>query len=829
MRPPQHGTSVVSGVVHGSYWPSLLRTDTSLHRAVPKRFFLLGMAATAGALLNIVAGITTPLGLVDIVKSGDDETVSFTYLRDDGPVGLGTPRRDVYNYTRLCGTISPRNCPGVDDGYQTWDVYVGPYRHYNTTFDQNIHTINTGIPHNITEVFSSGTVNTSVSSLFDIQYRAYSQYSSTYSRRNYPALNGSLYTAGKFQPLQLHILNEGIELIEGLIVDTKNGGVGFRNHTIPPPTDVGAEWEEEMLWMEPVTECVDTNLTVEFEYHSYSTLAREIYLVDNGGFVNLGEDPPFDDSADLQEDPQLRATAHRTAWFHSMQPAVYFNLTTTDNTYNGKSELGKRYNITPSSPRDEFRAYQPGNQRIEIGSPITELLESAAYTKFTYRVPNERGHVSQFKMTKAVDMSSVDVYSGIMLGAPTLKDGDDSTFKPLTNWTQKVISCASAARASIKVVSFSMDGRLQGSGSLQDGSQPNTRLRDVRVVKISDKEYANDESKPLWAIEKSNLSASNYSPMWGIVDSKYQDSPSIYTRRKEHLWLPPGQQKGGLFRFLGTIDSNPASAHSASLLEAYSGIIEKSSGEWDYSGKTYGLFVRWQKLSASDKTAGSIINLIWTDLMANLVVGTNPGPWSASRRTASIRSLITPKKKRVAYDFRFAIPAIILVALWVAVLCPTIVLSFRARVSLPALRQLANKLSPGRMATNLLASETCSFDAPTREWARKAGILPVGFQWARSQRDGATPYDGERESMKKGKDKRYTMQITVNPLSRYDRKDSIPLNSTFTSPPVKKGMRDRKGLDQEDLLRAGKWRRPMVSGDSDTTLVHPSEYDNNRV
>ena len=40
-----------------------------------------------------------------------------------------------------------------------------------------------------------------------------------------------------------------------------NGGIGFRNHTAPTGFSNGAEWVEDLTWVEPVTSCVDTNLT----------------------------------------------------------------------------------------------------------------------------------------------------------------------------------------------------------------------------------------------------------------------------------------------------------------------------------------------------------------------------------------------------------------------------------------------------------------------------------------------------------------------------------------------------------------------------------------
>jgi hypothetical protein len=109
-----------------------------------------------------------------------------------------------------------------------------------------------------------------------------------------PYQNNSAYTVGKVATLQSLILNNEIGLVEGLVLDTINGGVGFRNHTVvPADVGLGLEWQEDILWIELVTECVDSNLTIEFNHILYELPvgSREQYLlVDHRGMANLSED-----------------------------------------------------------------------------------------------------------------------------------------------------------------------------------------------------------------------------------------------------------------------------------------------------------------------------------------------------------------------------------------------------------------------------------------------------------------------------------------------------------------------------------------------------------
>ena len=65
---------------------------------------------------------------------------------------------------------------------------------------------------------------------------------------------------GIVNPVQYVLLNEKVEAVEGLIVDTRvgNASIGFRNHTFPQVQASGAQWTEDLLFLEPVTACVGT-------------------------------------------------------------------------------------------------------------------------------------------------------------------------------------------------------------------------------------------------------------------------------------------------------------------------------------------------------------------------------------------------------------------------------------------------------------------------------------------------------------------------------------------------------------------------------------------
>jgi hypothetical protein len=132
-----------------------------------------------------------------------------------------------------------------------------------------------------------------------------------------------------------------------------------------------------------------------------------------------------------------------------------------------------------------------------------------------------------------------------------------------------------------------------------------------------------------------------------------------------------------------------------------------------------------------------MVNLIWTDAMANLVLGTKHGPFSSEPLLgsgASYDRVVHAVERRVVYDIRYAVPAFLMLVLWVIRLVAAFILFLLSRVSIPALAQLTNQLASGRMVTQFYHADQCRSDAPTGEWAAKAGALMFIFQRVRGAR-----------------------------------------------------------------------------------------------
>lgn len=176
------------------------------------------------------------------------------------------------------------------------------------------------VPSNITEIFSSGSKGdrSLVAGAFDIEYRSFVQASNETFRSGGPlwGINmdqGRKRTQATFRMYESLILKDQVNVVDGLIVDTKVGGIGFRNHTVPIDPGRGSDWTEGLLWIQPETVCVPTNISFEYTIPESLVEASDVLLTDQGGFFGLAEDSPPINLNDTQTRPELFARAHKGA------------------------------------------------------------------------------------------------------------------------------------------------------------------------------------------------------------------------------------------------------------------------------------------------------------------------------------------------------------------------------------------------------------------------------------------------------------------------------------------------------------------------------------
>jgi hypothetical protein len=290
-------------------------------------------------VLLAVTAIVTPLGLYEgIVADPAKENAVFHYIRDTTPMGYGTPPRTDTSWSRVCGGFGVLPCPNDNNE-------ASSSRNSTTiqvNFTQNWY--DSRIPQHVVDVFQSGALDLgeTVSGPFDIQYRSYVKniIDDVQRTKNSGPLvdNGTARTVGLYQPLSSLVLSDDILPVEGLIVDMKSGGIGFRNHSAPMFRPFGSAWSEDLLFVIPETVCVNTNLT--FDFQIARTRTEELLgkggmfkpeIVDHGGFVNLNTTYRVLEDENVQANPQLYQRAFLGAWLQNAFSMAYMNITNVPN------------------------------------------------------------------------------------------------------------------------------------------------------------------------------------------------------------------------------------------------------------------------------------------------------------------------------------------------------------------------------------------------------------------------------------------------------------------------------------------------------------------
>lgn len=363
--------SVISRLLNGSWWPFLLRTDTAATSKVERRVLIIASGLTTSLILLAVAAIVTPLGLYNTLRQKSSDETPFAFVRDLSPIGSATPKRDDYNTSRLCGWLMYKACPGQYHGFSWWTNDTGGYMN-NTGPNDYISSV---VPDNLTSIFSSGRTNgfETVATPFDIQYRTYvlqrnpDAQSVLVDTPKYNIDEQRLRTVGKYSTYESLILANDFVVRDGIVADMKKGGIGFRNHSLPVQIGKGAEWSENLLWVEPETVCISNNITLQYNMPYDITDNQNGYLIDDGGLTILqdGYEWPEYDTQHMQTDPELYARAFKGATLWNYNTGLMLNISHKTN----RTHVGKKFNLGTTM-------YNPGQVRLssfDLGFPGAEL------------------------------------------------------------------------------------------------------------------------------------------------------------------------------------------------------------------------------------------------------------------------------------------------------------------------------------------------------------------------------------------------------------------------------------------------------------------------
>jgi hypothetical protein len=273
---------------------------------------------------------------------------------------------------------------------------------------------------------------------------------------------------------------------------------------------------------------------------------------------------------------------------------------------------------------------------------------------------------SGFGGRDTANITNVSVTCSIFLGPPQRTDGGDTKIPDVNStWSQKLYACASATRASIQRVQFSSNGTW-----------------DLRALRIT--RQPNNISV-FWAVEKATLPLGELNIYWGHVPDSYENDPSLSTSRSSSFYLPAGSTDIWDVVAAGQLSTVPTNAWS--LVHK---VGQGDTNSARYTGEdNYALLRKFQLIIENDPVHGpaQISNLVWTDLVANNLVGTD----------TNTTPLVTKHERSVLYDLKYGIPAALLLAFWLSCFLGGSLMFITGSLKLSRIRHLLNDISAGRI------------------------------------------------------------------------------------------------------------------------------------
>ncbi|GJN76056.1 hypothetical protein PLICBS_010167 [Purpureocillium lilacinum] len=601
-------------------------------------------------------------------------------------------------------------------------------------------------------MFRSALNHTTVASIFDIQYRSWLPYASEYFDGHKP------YPRGQFLHLDYLVNRNSIVLVEGLIVDMKSGGVGFRNHSAPHGLSLGAEWEEDILWIEPEFSCVNTNLSYKLVLadtrnpRNHSVPIRSIELVDDGGFANLRLGNPYNDWPKIAyASPDVRLRADRSAWLTSFLAAFTYNMTNaTTAGYGINTTIGKHYEIKkipyfisdpgvqttridgtwlglPYISKNEQGGWMVGNRTIASAKDDPYWFAVGLFTELA-------GRCSGQYTDQSLDVNH-NVECGYLFATPSRIDGGEPLFQePGSRWKMPIYTCAGAVKASVKSVSFATNGTVS--------------LESLSVRDVKEKQYSSPADYPLWATEDwwyPGYEGAYAAPLWGIVDDSYQGTPGYNFTRAPSYYLPYSEYTLTWEGLTAPLDilAGPVAPYGimGQVLTDIFSDFNLNHNVPRYSGVDTGaLRTMWRTLSRKSEDAEKLLRLVWTDMMASATVGTvgtsdTGDPTTGHKSSRSLQpdamTRLSPRsvavfERRITYDMRYAIPALLFLASWTLLVLSASITALLNGQLLRQLKQLLNDTSVGRVAVGSADGENQNLlRLSTRDWLDAVGHLPL--------------------------------------------------------------------------------------------------------
>ncbi|KAK3331859.1 hypothetical protein B0T19DRAFT_472860 [Cercophora scortea] len=685
--------SVVSRFVQSTFLPTLLQTDVSAGRRDGVSFGVMAMVylSLATSFLLALAQVLSPIGLSEGVRSDQLVNATFAYAPDPSIFGEATFSRDNYRVSRTC-LNGNKPCPGVG---------------LETAHDDGGHVVFSPlVPENITDCFSScvSSPGDLRSSSFNIEFRQFSVAEERTKDKVYNNVTGIYRYIG-----QVALEQPGYHVKEGIIIDSIDGGIGFRNHTVPtnPVMTDGATWTEDLLWIVPQTSCIGTNWTFYSRPQLTPYLNAFTSPVQDNIYATYKTTPPSSSRRNwtITPDALLMGTNDFLSLVSIYDEASGFTtVEPTDYDLDGSPVTVTEGNATAVQTCADQCVTALNDCEVTCGLPETSA--TVYFLKDATRACRNYTRESKPSIDIPFVICHYFVPSPLKFSHQGMSSTNDLLALPIS-------ICATGLEATVKQVRFSYN---------DTGGGPS--LSGLQVLDVSPTKYDKDEDKPLWAVENpgSNWTIDEISLQWGMISKeaslKYADG--IRTLRSEKLPLPvfleSAQYDSGWGDSLGGA-RGPGMGLSILFRGSYSG----SGGLGDFAA-----FLRWQNLTSDPQTMHKLTNIRWTDIVSDLLTGTKSrfSATAGSDPSIPVTGEVQVYRKMVRYQYKYGTVAFLCCAIWLlwALICLVMVIAprLRAKMSPSGLSAMINKLSVGRaFVAGKDREKWRSFEKTTKHWLEK--------------------------------------------------------------------------------------------------------------
>ena len=163
--------------------------------------------------------------------------------------------------------------------------------------------------------------------------------------------------------------------------------------------------------------------------------------------------------------------------------------------------------------------------------------------------------------------------------------------------------------------------RFRWNGTASDS------LDRLQVLDVSVKSYNSSTEYPWWAVEQTNMNLTDVDALWGLVSPEVAQmaSPQYSFLQSPELFLPGLVDEitvGYKVDWTGSltdVQNMPASTFPEAAL---AGTYQIDTEAYHCGSQSMAMYAKWQIYSRGAASAAKILDLVWTDLSANAVMGT---------------------------------------------------------------------------------------------------------------------------------------------------------------------------------------------------------------